>query len=210
MNGPARSKMLSNSKADRCVAVMAALMAPGEQLLALADVTSVTPQSIGLAVTDRRLVAVPKTPKHPIELQAHRGQLRGVRLDKRLVFTYLIGITDTDEIEFGIALQEDRNFLQPFLDQFLAASSAGQAPREPIDGRVNPELARDSYRDPREPTAQASSGISLVKNSPQQASATDDKSTIADELVKLADLHQRGLLTDEEFQTAKAAVINGR
>ena len=33
--------------------------------------------------------------------------------------------------------------------------------------------------------------------------------TLGDELQKLADLHQRGVLSDEEFARAKAKVLNG-
>lgn len=188
MSDPAVSPMLSASKAQRCRAVMAAMMAPGERLLALADVTSVSPLSIGLAVTDQRIVAVPKGPRTPVELQVHRGQLRDVRFDKRLLFTYLIGITGDGEHDFGIALSGDRAFLQPFLDQLLAPT----APTSP----------------PTAPTPPPTAGISLVKKRPEPATPATEP-TIADELVKLADLHQRGLLTDEEFQSAKAAVIKG-
>jgi len=168
--------MFKSANANSCARIMAAFLAPDERLLAVADVTSAGPVTIGVAVTDQRIVGVPKSSEHPIELQVRRGELTDVHFDKRLVFSYLIGVTGDTKVEFGIALIDERKFLQPFLDRLLAP--------------------------------QPSPGISLVKKTPPPPEPSADP-TIVDELVKLADLHERGLLTDDEFQAAKAAVING-
>lgn len=205
MTGPALSPTMTRSKgkAQRCNAVIAALLEPGERLLALADVTSATPTSIGLAVTDRRLIAVPKAPRHPAILQAYRQYVDGVRFDKRLMFTYLVVTSGGEELDFGIALGEERTFLEPFLSYFTA-------PTEPIPTPTEPKFApTEPIPSPTEPEQ----GISLVKKTvvpPMPPPPPHGGPTIADELIKLADLHQRGLLNDEEFQTAKAAVIKRR
>ena len=65
MTRPTKSPMLSKGRAKRCEAILRSVMAPGERLIALADVTSVTPLSIGLAATAHRLIAVPTQPAHP-------------------------------------------------------------------------------------------------------------------------------------------------
>ena len=216
MTRPTKSPMLSKGRAKRCEAILRSVMAPGERLIALADVTSVTPLSIGLAVTDQRLIAVPKTSAHTVEIQIHRAQFRGYRFERKLVFSYLLGITDAEEKNFGVGVSEVRKFLAPYLDQLLVPIPvAGHVPDEPAS-RVDPSL-----RDPAGQAPPPLQGISLIKRkahptdpcasqSTPGAPTTPVEPTIADELVKLADLHQRGLLTDAEFQTAKAAVISRR
>lgn len=42
---------------------------------------------------------------------------------------------------------------------------------------------------------------------PSEHSAKTDGSVVADQLSKVADLHERGLLTDEEFASAKARIL---
>ncbi|MFT4200641.1 SHOCT domain-containing protein [Gordonia sp. (in: high G+C Gram-positive bacteria)] len=194
MTQPAVSKMLSQSKAARCIAIMNRLLAPGEQLLALADVTSVKPLTLGLAVTDQRILGVPKSAEHPVELSFRHGSLREYSYDKRLVFSYLICATDAGLLDFGIVLSDDRTFLDPYLLQ-----SVRMAPPVPPAGGPSGHTAAP-------PPSAHQSGVDLVKKTPPPGPQTEQ--TIADELVKLADLHQRGLLTDEEFQSAKAAVIH--
>jgi hypothetical protein len=44
-------------------------------------------------------------------------------------------------------------------------------------------------------------------SAPPGATSSSDTSLIADELIKLADLHKRGVLTDEEFAAQKARLL---
>lgn len=51
--------------------------------------------------------------------------------------------------------------------------------------------------------------IAMPPPSPRIAATAAPIATAADEIAKLADLHSKGLLTDDEFKAAKAKAIGG-
>jgi hypothetical protein len=86
---------------------------------------------------------------------------------------------------------------------YLIARGGSMRERQDARARAADAAFRDYVRQ-----ATASDGSTVTASSASTAAASNGgASTASDELAKLAGLHQRGVLNDEEFAKAKARVV---
>jgi hypothetical protein len=77
-------------------------------------------------------------------------------------------------------------------------------------GRRSAEQASDAaYQDLRDVAPESQQGQPEVRAARPAHEKADAHGSAADQLGRLAELHQQGALTDEEFAAAKAKVLGG-
>ncbi len=159
---------------------------------------------------------------HAAQKAAHHGVLadfaarirvwRGKRLNIGIV-QHLIRLTlpDADAVTASGALPEPGSVDQVAYRVQSRRAQDFVAAALRASGQVTPRAAA-AATGTRSDTGGADSGAgassrAAASNTPGAETQPEHQLSTADELVKLADLHERGLLSAEEFATAKAKVL---
>ncbi|WP_345762190.1 SHOCT domain-containing protein [Diaminobutyricibacter sp. McL0608] len=150
-----------------------------------------------LALTDERLIFAGSV-RHTLTLVTHPlTDLRSIEFERALIASFL-RIGTGDEAAPTITTFRPNPGLAPrFVDAVTAAMARASA-SEPAPPAAAPADASTASTEPAPASAAPST-------EPAPSSAVPGST--ADELAKIADLHDRGALTDEEFAAAKAKIL---
>lgn len=170
---------------------------PGEQVLGMFPVTRFRRSVAMLVVTDRRLLTLgDHNVGMPVVDEVVRARVTDVRIEREKVFStgVVTAVTDEGEVNLGTLTYSGQTFNR--LEEVLARTDAGPLPVIPVaappaveDGAAGGP-PQDDVPSPRPGGPGARSDHPLVVH-----------------LTALADLHERGALTDEEFAAAKARLL---
>ncbi|MGC5583739.1 SHOCT domain-containing protein [Ornithinimicrobium sp. W1665] len=170
---------------------------PGEQVLGVFPVTRFRRSVALLVVTDRRLLTLGD--QHvgmPVVDEVDRARVTDVRIERQKVFSagLVTAVTDEDEVNLGTLTFTGQTFNR--LEEVLARTGSGGMPVIPV---VAPPLAGGDRED-------GSPQDDVPAPRPGGPRARSDHPLVV-HLAALADLHERGALTDEEFAAAKARLL---
>lgn len=179
-------------------------MLPGEELLGLFSAYRFRRSITMLVVTDRRLLTLGEMDKGmPIVDEVFRSTVTSLHVEREKVLTSGRVVAETEDGQVNLGTLEFAHDGSTFLglDQVLARTreAADGMPVIPVPGHVRSTELSDSPVD-----AQAPGGERGV---PAAASAPGSTHPLIAHLSALADLHERGALTDEEFAAAKARLL---
>ena len=165
---------------------------PGERVLGMFACTRLRRSITMLVVTDRRLLTLGD--EHvgmPLVDELPRDEVRVVTIEREKVFSTGVVTAHTVHGEVGLGTLTYGKETFNRLEEVLADSSAGALPVIPTQvpgGRPSERLEDDVPGRPPRPPA--------VPTHP-----------LVVHLTALADLHERGALSDEEFAAAKARLL---
>lgn len=168
------------------------ILGPGEEVLGMFAVTRFRRSVSTLVVTNRRLLTLGD--EHvgvPLVDEVLRGEVREVTIEREKVWTTGLVTAHTvhgKEVNLGTLTYTSSTFLR--LDEVLARPTGGWLPTIPTPGLGARPGMEDVDGVPAAPGPGHSSSHPLVVH-----------------LSALADLHDRGSLTDEEFAAAKRRLL---
>ncbi|WP_161895722.1 hypothetical protein [Gordonia spumicola] len=182
------------SRVDTAVwqAGMASDLLPGESVTAFAHIFRFKPVMEALAITNRRVIGFTTVlqPGKKVRIEVRGEDIRSVEFVRKRVTTKLHIHTDRGPVLFGDVMDQEEDFIREHIEQLrrdIAQPRRRQA--EPL--RVSLEKPPSATALPSSPT-------------PQDGNST----VLSDEIARLADMHQKGWLDDDEFRAAKRAVIS--
>jgi hypothetical protein len=111
---------------------------------------------------------------------------------------------DTFVFRLDLALAHYRNTLPAFISQLESDLQA-------VEQRQPPDLARDHTDEPSAPaqiTPPATDGDNAASPAPDAPPPADSQPDPLDEIRKLAELRDQGILTEQEFAAKKAELID--
>lgn len=179
---------------------------PGEELLGLFSAYRFRRSITMLVVTDRRLLTLGEMDKGmPIVDEVFRSTVTSVHVEREKVLTAGRVVAETEDGQVNLGTLEFANDGSTFLglDEVLARrTTASGMPVIPVPGHVrSPEPSDGPVGAPAPGDEQAVPGA---------AGAPAATHPLIAHLSALADLHERGALTDEEFAAAKARLLESR
>lgn len=178
------------------------ILEPDEAVLGMFAVTRFRRSVSMLVITDRRLLTLGD--EHvgmPLVDEVLRAEVREVTIEREKVWTTGLVTARTvhgDDLNLGTLTYGNTTFLK--LDEVLARPAGGTMPTIPTPGFG----ARPSLEDrPDVP------GLPRAGGPPSGSSAMNSSTShpLIAHLTALADLHDRGALTDEEFAAAKRRLL---
>lgn len=175
---------------------------PGEIIWAFTSGTRMRPLTQAVAITNARVIgffAASKSMRKRMPLVVGGDAIRDVELSTNAGSRHLRISTDAGVVDFGIVEKADVEFTTYFVTYLW---------RHGVDPAVAIELQDDEVgiSDQDEEWAGDDAGQSLEEAIEEDDDVADGVG-LADELEKLASLHERGLLDSTEFKAAKQAVI---
>lgn len=223
------SPKIKAKHAQKWANALAADLRTGETIWAFLGLGRFKPFTTAIAITNQRILGFNENGQSqekriPIQVAAH--MIRGFDFPTKFNTTMRV-MTDHGEVNFGILDAKEVDFarhyltyLQQPMDKDATRPSTPVAPgaqMPPLTSPTSPveqpivsatALPENHVADAPTPTAARPAadvrGVSLHK------AGKDAKATVslASELEKLATMHRRGILDDDEFKAAKQAVIS--
>ena len=168
---------------------------PGEAVLGMFPVTRFRRSVALLVVTDRRLLTLGD--QHvgmPVVDEVDRARATDVHIEREKVFSagLVTAVTDEGEVNLGTLTYNGQTFNR--LEEVLARTGPGGMPLIPVG--APPVGGHDRGRRPPEDDVPWPGSPPVRSDHP-----------LVVHLTALADLHERGVLTDEEFAAAKARLL---
>lgn len=178
------------------------ILAPGEELFGMFSVIRFRRSISLLVVTDRRLLTLGD--EHvgaPLVDEVPRAEVREVVVEREKVWSTGLVTAHTvhgDKVNLGtLSSTSSTTFLS--LEEVLARPTEPSLPTIPTPGPDLPVGLEDGWDGP---------GTAPVDDAPAGPGAGGSpRHPLVEHLTALADLHDRGALTDEEFATAKQRLL---
>ena len=154
-----------------------------------------------LALTDERLIFAGSVRRTATLVTHPLTDLRSIEFERALIASFL-RIGTGDEAAPTITTFRPNPGLAPRFVDAVTAAMARAAASEP-----GPPAAGPAPTSADASTASGDPAPASTDASPAASPASAAPGSTADELAKIADLHDRGALTDEEFTAAKAKIL---
>lgn len=204
--------MVSQKKS---LAAIVEMLRPGEEIVAdlptvFVDAVSSTRNPVGvLAATRERFIFA--APGHEDVVRVYeRADVRSLDFNDGVLNSYVVVVGREGRAQFRVNPRDAKRFLAAVhtaQQEDAAASHVAQGGGAGREGSpVGPATTGGGAEAPTQaPSPGPAAGHASAAVSGVAASGAE--APLADQLVKLADLHTRGLLTDQEFAAAKSKLL---
>ncbi|GAC81277.1 hypothetical protein GM1_031_00300 [Gordonia malaquae NBRC 108250] len=185
------------SRADTAMwqAGIASDLLPGESITAFAHIFRFKPVMEALAITNCRVIGFTTVlePGKKVRIEVRGEDIRSVEFVRKRVTTKLHIHTDRGPILFGDVMDQEQDFIREHIERLRRDTAQPQ-------NRTAEPLRVSLEKQPSE--------VVLPSSSIPQVKTPRTTTLLSDEIARLADMHQKGWLDDEEFRAAKRAVIS--
>jgi hypothetical protein len=192
----------------KSLAAIAEMLRPGEEIIAdlptvFIDSVSSSRNPVGVLAATRERFIFAAPGRTDVVRVYERADVRSLDYNDGVLNSYVVVVGREGRSQFRVNPRDAKRFLAAVHNAQQEDAAASPAARR-TDAVASTAGAEESAH--AASPGSATSNAAFAAEIPDAATAGTE-AALADQLVKLADLHTRGLLTDQEFAAAKSKLL---